>query len=187
MTQAQKATDSWTDFREFLRAGVSQSNWETWLSRLEPDFDGDEVVLVAPTEFHLPGDVIEKITTICRPPLHQIEVFGQEGDNANHTKEVCSPLEAGLVHLGPPGSLGRDLDLDQAVPLLARDARPNDSRIGLIGYQSGVRDRSERLQRRQVGDGLEKVGLPSSVGADEEIDPRVRAPFECAIRPVVEK
>ncbi len=53
LTQAQKATDSWTDFREFLRVGVSQSNWETWLSRLEPDFDGDEVVLVAPTEFHL--------------------------------------------------------------------------------------------------------------------------------------
>ena len=53
MTQAQNTTDSWTEFRETLRSSVSKSNWETWLSRLEPDFEGDVPVLVAPTEFHL--------------------------------------------------------------------------------------------------------------------------------------
>ena len=53
MTQPHKASDSWTEFREALRAGVSESNWETWLSRLEPHYDGDALVLVAPTELHL--------------------------------------------------------------------------------------------------------------------------------------
>jgi chromosomal replication initiator protein len=36
-----------------LKSGVSETNWDTWLSRLEPDSDGDRIVLVAPTEFHL--------------------------------------------------------------------------------------------------------------------------------------
>ena len=53
LTQAQNTTDSWTDFRETLRSSVSKGNWDTWLSRIEPDFEGDYPVLVAPTEFHL--------------------------------------------------------------------------------------------------------------------------------------
>ena len=53
MTQAQNTTDSWSEFRERLRSSVSKSNWDTWLSRLEPDFEGDIPVLIAPTEFHL--------------------------------------------------------------------------------------------------------------------------------------
>ena len=53
MTQQQRATDAWTEFRDTLRAGVSDANWDTWLSGLEPDFGGDRLVLVAPTEFHL--------------------------------------------------------------------------------------------------------------------------------------
>ncbi|HEX6945984.1 MAG TPA: chromosomal replication initiator protein DnaA [Acidimicrobiia bacterium] len=51
--QTAQTTDSWIAFREMLRSGVSKSNWETWLSRLEPDFEGDQLVLVAPSEFHL--------------------------------------------------------------------------------------------------------------------------------------
>ena len=53
MTQAQNTTDSWSEFRETLRSSVSKSNWDTWLSRLEPDFEGGIPVLIAPTEFHL--------------------------------------------------------------------------------------------------------------------------------------
>ncbi len=53
MTQATKANDNWSTFRETVRAGVSKNNWETWLSRLEPDYEGDTLVLIAPSEFHL--------------------------------------------------------------------------------------------------------------------------------------
>ena len=54
MTQAQHApSDNWTRFRETLKDGVSKGNWKTWLSRLEPYHDGDDLVIVAPSEFHL--------------------------------------------------------------------------------------------------------------------------------------
>jgi chromosomal replication initiator protein len=51
--QPERANDLWADFRSALKAGVSEANWDTWLSRLEPDDDGDRIVLVAPSEFHL--------------------------------------------------------------------------------------------------------------------------------------
>ena len=67
MTQPERANDLWGNFRDTLRAGVSETNWDTWLSRLEPDVDGDRIVLVAPSEFHLRwvqdkhGDVIDGV------------------------------------------------------------------------------------------------------------------------------
>ncbi len=53
LTQAQQTPDGWKSFQTNLINGVSESNWETWLSRLEPDFRGELPVLVAPSEFHL--------------------------------------------------------------------------------------------------------------------------------------
>ena len=53
MIHPERANDNWADFRGALRAGVSEGNWETWLSRLEPESDGDRLTLVAPSEFHL--------------------------------------------------------------------------------------------------------------------------------------
>jgi chromosomal replication initiator protein len=53
VTQPKRGNDLWAQFRASLRAGVSENNWDTWLSRLEPDTDGTRIVLVAPTEFHL--------------------------------------------------------------------------------------------------------------------------------------
>jgi chromosomal replication initiator protein len=67
VTQPERANDLWGDFRDTLRAGVSETNWDTWLSRLEPDVDGDRIVLVAPSEFHLRwvqdkhGDLIDGV------------------------------------------------------------------------------------------------------------------------------
>ena len=67
MTQPERANDLWGDFRDTLRAGVSETNWDTWLSRLEPDIDGDRIILVAPSEFHLRwvqdkhGDLIDGV------------------------------------------------------------------------------------------------------------------------------
>jgi chromosomal replication initiator protein len=49
----ERANDLWADFRDALRSEVSEANWDTWLSRLEPDGEGDRIVLVAPSEFHL--------------------------------------------------------------------------------------------------------------------------------------
>jgi chromosomal replication initiator protein len=65
LTQANTAPDGWNQFQDILRAGASKVNWETWLSRIEPDFQGPTPVLTAPSEFHLRwvrdkhGDLIE--------------------------------------------------------------------------------------------------------------------------------
>lgn len=53
MTQVQTTADKWATFRETLRFRVSKNNWETWLSRLDHEFEGDDLVLIAPSEFHL--------------------------------------------------------------------------------------------------------------------------------------
>jgi chromosomal replication initiator protein len=53
LTQPTRAHDNWSTFRETVRAGVSKGNWDTWLSRLESDHEGDTLVLIAPSELHL--------------------------------------------------------------------------------------------------------------------------------------
>lgn len=65
LVQEHGAPDGWGQFQDVLRAEVSKGNWDTWLSRLEPEFVGDAPTLVAPSEFHLRwvrdkhGDLIE--------------------------------------------------------------------------------------------------------------------------------
>jgi chromosomal replication initiator protein len=65
LAQAQRSTDSWTRFQDNLREGVSKANWDTWLSRLDSEQEGEHIVLIAPTEFHLRwvrdkhGDLVE--------------------------------------------------------------------------------------------------------------------------------
>ncbi|MGH8870927.1 MAG: chromosomal replication initiator protein DnaA [Acidimicrobiia bacterium] len=54
MVQEYEAPGDWGRFQDVLRAGVSKGNWDTWLSRIEPEFAGDTApTLIAPSEFHL--------------------------------------------------------------------------------------------------------------------------------------
>jgi chromosomal replication initiator protein len=53
LVQEHGAPNVWGQFQDVLRAGVSKGNWDTWLSRLEPEFAGETPILVAPSEFHL--------------------------------------------------------------------------------------------------------------------------------------
>ena len=94
MTQPERANDLWADFRGALRAGVSETNWDTWLSRLEPDVDGGRIVLVAPSEFHLRwvqdkhGDLVDEAYR---------SVFGTEAEPAYRVSERM-PAEQPLPH-----------------------------------------------------------------------------------------
>lgn len=101
MTQAQNTTDSWSEFKETLRSSVSKSNWDTWLSRLEPDFEGDVPVLVAPTEFHLRwvrdkhGDLVHAAYRSAydteEPPVYRVSEIAP----------VEQPLPLGESPIGP--------------------------------------------------------------------------------------
>jgi chromosomal replication initiator protein len=82
LAQANTAPDGWNQFQDILRAGASKGNWETWLSRIEPDFQGRTPVLTAPSEFHLRwvrdkhGDLIEdayrEIYGVDAPPRYKV-------------------------------------------------------------------------------------------------------------------
>ena len=53
LVQLRHSADRWDLFSDSLRGSVSQTNWQTWLSRLDHDDDGDGLVLIAPSDFHL--------------------------------------------------------------------------------------------------------------------------------------
>lgn len=114
LTQRQRANDLWGDFRGTLKAAVSEANWETWLSRLEPDTEGDRIVLVAPTEFHLRwvqdkhGDLVATVyrsvfATEAEPQYRvnervpvELPLPTREDEHlsANHTDLAVSPSKA---------------------------------------------------------------------------------------------
>jgi len=75
LPELNQAPDDWASFREIVRAGVSASNWDTWLTRIKPEFVSGVPVLVAPTEFHLRW-VIDKHGDLIAEAFHSI--YGAE-------------------------------------------------------------------------------------------------------------
>ncbi len=53
LVQALRASDKWRMFQDTIKEGVSKSNWQTWLSRMDVDLDDEFPTLIAPSEFHL--------------------------------------------------------------------------------------------------------------------------------------
>ena len=111
MVQEHGAPDGWGRFQDVLKAGVSKTNWDTWLSRLEPDYGGDTLTLVVPSEFHLRwvrdkhGDLIDSAYR---------DVFGHEG-RPNYKVIEPEPLPDQALPLeervdGPTGDLYREGD-----------------------------------------------------------------------------
>ena len=133
MTQAQRATDSWTEFRDALKAGVSEANWETWLSRLEPDYDGDHLVLVAPTEFHLRW-VRDKHGDLVSAVYHS--VYGADGSPGYRVNDVA-PAEQPLPLGDDPAEPSQD---SQAVEQ-AKRARNLISRYRFESFVVGQSNR----------------------------------------------
>jgi chromosomal replication initiator protein len=108
VTQPERANDLWADFRDALKAGVSETNWDTWLSRLEPDADGDRIVLVVPSEFHLRwvqdkhGDLVEGAYR---------SVFGTDAEPIFRVGEMLSSeltLPLDTEEPGPDSAPGRE-------------------------------------------------------------------------------
>jgi chromosomal replication initiator protein len=116
LTEAQQALDDWKALQATLKAGVSSGNWETWLSRLEPDFRGEVPILVAPSEFHLRW-VIDKhgdlITSAFRDrygadasPQYRVNESLQEPEDAGEpaTEDQGARPEHDAVNATSPGS-----------------------------------------------------------------------------------
>jgi hypothetical protein len=129
----------------------------------------------------LHGDVVEEVTSVCGATLDQVEVLGEEGNDPEDTEKVCCSSQFVLVDLGATIALTWYLDLDQPLSIVTSQSGPDDRAGLVIGDESIVGGRPERLEGCQIGKGLEEVGLPGAVGPDEEIDFRVGPPIEMRI------
>ncbi len=110
LTQRLQAPDKWKEFREILKSGVSKSNWETWLQRIDVDFEQDPPTLVTPSDFHLKwiqdkhGDLI---TTTYRmvfgsntPPLFRV-AEGLPPELPLETSDDPDPTPTSTMPKGP--------------------------------------------------------------------------------------
>ena len=112
---------------------VSPGNWETWLSRIEPDFRDDVPVLVAPSEFHLRW-VVEKhglnVTAAFRA------AFGSDLDPkyrvSEHPQELDDILESPDREVAP-------------VPTAKAAATPSTNLISRYRFESFVVGQSNRF------------------------------------------
>lgn len=113
VTQPERANDLWADFRDALKSGVSETNWDTWLSRLEPDTDDGRIVLVAPSEFHLRwvqdkhGDLVDgayrSIFGTDTEPIYRVnETLPAEHSLPFDTDDAGVPTEAEPGPASPP-------------------------------------------------------------------------------------
>jgi len=136
LTQQQRP-DLWADFRGTLRAGVSEANWDTWLSRLEPDVDGERIVLVAPSEFHLRW-IQDKHGDLVRAAFRTI--FGTHAEPTYRVSD--SPPED---HPLPPPSAG--VDADRAGFAVEQPAAPTKATnlINRYRFESFVVGQSNRF------------------------------------------
>ncbi len=98
LTQPSQAPDNWTTFREIVRNGVSASNWETWLSRLEPDHSDGLPILVAPSEFHLRW-VIDKHGTLLTEAYRS--VYGRDTEPDYQVSDEPPPEPVEIDHAEP--------------------------------------------------------------------------------------
>jgi chromosomal replication initiator protein len=84
LAQTLRAEDKWKRFRNAVQTGVSKSNWQTWLSRIDIDLEEEPPTLIVPSEFHLRwiqdkhGDLIkaafgEVFDTQESPPFRVVE------------------------------------------------------------------------------------------------------------------
>ncbi len=132
-------------------------------------------VVVGPHASHprLTGDeqVVEETAAIRRVALDQREVLGGEQHGAQDAQYLAGPRDGRGVDAGPVGPAGGDLQLDQGGSTVADHPSPDHGPRGPLADQRGVGRHPMAVQRRQVADGLDQVGLALPVRADERRHP----------------
>ncbi|MEX0795858.1 MAG: chromosomal replication initiator protein DnaA [Acidimicrobiia bacterium] len=134
MAQALRAEDKWKQFREAVQAGVSKSNWQTWLSRIDVDLVEDPPTLIVPSEFHLKW-IQDKHGDLIQAAYHR--VF--------HTKEL--PLFRVVEGMSPELPLEPADDVLEQLPASMQKATtgPETNLISRYQFESFVVGQSNRF------------------------------------------
>lgn len=101
MAQTQLSDDRWSTFQTTLRAGVSTTNWKTWLSRLDHTVDDRTITVIAPSEFHLRW-ILDKHEDAISTAVNI--AFGQDFSvsfESGGTIDMDEPIDERLLAAGP--------------------------------------------------------------------------------------
>ena len=129
----------------------------------------------------LDEEVVEEAATLAGIALDEREVLGREDDRAQDAEDLAGALHGSLVDSRAVGAPRRDLDLEHERAILTHDVGPDYGPLGAMAHQRGVGGDAVAAERRQVGDGLDQVGLALTVRPDEGIDPRLEAHLEVRV------
>jgi chromosomal replication initiator protein len=134
LAQALRAEDKWKQFKEAVQAGVSKSNWQTWLSRIDIDLAEDPPTLIVPSEFHSKW-IQDKHGDLIRAAYQ--EVF--------HTKET--PLFRVVEGIAPELPLEPADDVLEELPASMQKATtgPETNLISRYQFESFVVGQSNRF------------------------------------------
>ncbi len=136
MVSEHRMPDGWAGFQDALRAGSSKGNWDTWLSRLAPDWTGDAPVLIAPSDFHLRW-VVDKYGDLIDAAYR--DAFGADNAPSYRVVEV-EATETPMSH--QPAETARDEDsiLGSVTP-----GGPSTNLISRYRFESFVVGQSNRF------------------------------------------
>jgi chromosomal replication initiator protein len=135
LVQTLRADDLWTQFQNVIKSKVSKANWQTWLSRIDAEFEEENPVLITPSEFHLRwvqdkhGDLIASTYT---------EIFGP---NAQPVFRVVEGAPAELP-LEPPDDVAVE---NLPVALQTRSTKPITNLVTRYRFESFVVGQSNRF------------------------------------------
>lgn len=151
MVQVRHSADRWEIFTDFLRASVSQSNWQTWLSRLEHDDQEDSLVLIAPSDFHLQW-IIDK-----HQDALQAAATAAYGPDVEIGYRVEEPLVSTIDTTAPDAP---DAEVaPEATPEIATEEPPvSSSLVGRYRFDSFVVGPSNRFAAAAAMSVSEKPG-----------------------------
>jgi chromosomal replication initiator protein len=135
LVQTLRADDLWKQFQNVIKSNVSKANWQTWLSRIDAEFEEENPVLITPSEFHLRwvqdkhGDLIASTYK---------EIFGP---NAQPVFRVVEGAPAELP-LEPPDDVAVE---NLPVALQTRSTKPITNLVTRYRFESFVVGQSNRF------------------------------------------
>ncbi|GIU93254.1 MAG: hypothetical protein KatS3mg011_2160 [Acidimicrobiia bacterium] len=127
MTQQTSEDTRAARFLEILRAGVSHSAWQAWLSRLGLEVDDAMLTVVAPSEFHLRwvidkhGELIEQAAVTAFGPGTELRYATGESEHTPTLPTTADP---------PASSNGNPPDRGSTSPRLIRKYRFENFVVG---------------------------------------------------------
>ena len=122
--------------------------------------------------------LVEEAAPLTRVPAHDREILGGEQHAAQRAQHVARAGLRRAVESRLVRPAGGEFDLDPQFPAGRHQRTAHHGALGPLAHQRGVAGHPVAVERGDVTEGFEQVGLALPVGADQH----VRAGFEREFR-----